>query len=47
MGARPAVMTYAELEARVDVLRTWGFDRADIDRLIADGVVVCQPESDH
>jgi crotonobetainyl-CoA:carnitine CoA-transferase CaiB-like acyl-CoA transferase len=29
-----------------DVLRTWGFDHADIDRLIADGVV-CQPESAH
>jgi alpha-methylacyl-CoA racemase len=28
----------------VDVLRTWGFDRADIDRLIADGVVR-RPES--
>jgi alpha-methylacyl-CoA racemase len=30
----------------VDVLRTWGFDTADIDRLIADGVVR-QPESSH
>src|SRR6185437_7941351 len=30
----------------IDVLRTWGFDRADIDRLIADGVVR-QPESSH
>ena len=30
----------------VDVLRAWGFDTADIDRLIADGVVR-QPESSH
>jgi alpha-methylacyl-CoA racemase len=29
-----------------DVLRAWGFDSADIDRLIADGVVR-QPESAH
>jgi crotonobetainyl-CoA:carnitine CoA-transferase CaiB-like acyl-CoA transferase len=30
----------------IDVLRAWGFDRAYIDRLIADGVVR-QPESSH
>jgi len=30
----------------VDVLRAWGFDTTDIDRLIADGVVR-QPESAH
>ena len=30
----------------VDVLRTWGFDTADIDRLIADEMVR-QPEPAH